>query len=572
MLRFRNPSSNLTTQIHILQVLYRKLGAKAHFGWEEMAEIVVTESSLMTAYGYSGVKAASISSQKKTSENSVKMNAKMMAEVFRVYGWVAPVNKESSYPIRFTTVGLCAATNETGAYELIKQAALGFVSPNENMSRVKSKDVVRFFPFALRTMRDMGGFLHKHELCIGPMSTDDNCQEKYDQMLEQLSANRPNMGNLKESFKQFCKEQGMTTTSVDNLTRTPISILRTAGWVESVRTKAVFTNSQLCLKITDEGIEQLNNLDLMLDFRLRDYRQAAAHEKEPLIRVGLFSMLQRAGYLLSDKQSDQLEEDKQQIAHILGGKELLFSPYQTISADEVDQALGIDLKTEAYSESGVKAQSIQFSVPEFELGETITDHDLESAEGLAPLRKSAQELYTHLESVLSEKKSKDAAVSTLFRSYRILKQDSFYPLIADLFSIIGFPCKESRAGDNGARWDAIVADAVDTIPIEIKSPMEEEYLSLKAVRQALENKVILLSRQHHPTRRETTSLAVGYHLPNSRAEVSTLIDYFYNSYQVRIGLIGLETLLELAIEAVSSKRQPHRTAISELKGVLRNEI
>ena len=42
--------------------------------------------------------------------------------------------------------------------------------------------------------------------------------------------------------------------------------------------------------------------------------------------------------------------------------------------------------------------------------------------------------------------------------------------------------------------DAYVkVNSVD-IPIEIKSPTEEEFLSTKAVRQALENKIILLSR------------------------------------------------------------------------------
>lgn len=572
MLRFRNPSSNLDTQIRILQVIYQKLGASARFGWEEMAEIVVTESNLMTAYGYSGARAASISSRKSTSEDSVKMNAKMIAEVFRVYGWVAPVSKESSYPVRFTTVGICAATNKTGALELIKQAALGFVSPNENMSKVKSKDVIRFFPFALRTIRDMGGYLHKNELCIGPMSTDDNAPEKYSQMLEMLSENRPDMNDLKLSFRDFCEAQGMSMQSVDNLTRTPISILRTVGWVESIRTKEVFTSSQQCLKITDAGIRQIEYVESMLDFRLSDYLQADPRDKGALIRVGLYSMLQHAGYILSDDQSEQLKNDSQRISHILSGKELLFSPYQTISADEVDRALGISVEASEPAEISQEELPAPFRIAEFELGETITGDDLKIGGDISSFRQSARKLYDYLDHTIANSKSKKHAVSYLFESYRGSKQDSFYPLIADLFSIIGFPCRESRAGDNGARWDAIIVDSKDSIPIEIKSPTEEEYLSLKAVRQALENKIILLSRQHHNSRRETTSLVVGYHLPNSRAEVSTLIDYFYHSYQVRIGLIGLETLLELAVESVSSQRQPQKNSVIELKGILKNEI
>jgi hypothetical protein len=47
----------------------------------------------------------------------------------------------------------------------------------------------------------------------------------------------------------------------------------------------------------------------------------------------------------------------------------------------------------------------------------------------------------------------------------------------------------------------MIVDATDSIPIEIKSPGEEMELSVKALRQAVENKVILLSRNQFPTRR-----------------------------------------------------------------------
>lgn len=99
-------------------------------------------------------------------------------------------------------------------------------------------------------------------------------------------------------------------------------------------------------------------------------------------------------------------------------------------------------------------------------------------------------------------------------------QPVFYPLIADLFCILGFNCTATRAGINYERWDAIAIDDDFTIPIEIKSPSEEEYISIKAVRQALENKIILLSRKTYNTDWDTVSLAVGYHMLHDRAEVN----------------------------------------------------
>ena len=86
--------------------------------------------------------------------------------------------------------------------------------------------------------------------------------------------------------------------------------------------------------------------------------------------------------------------------------------------------------------------------------------------------------------------------------------------------------------------------------IEIKSPTEEQHLSLKAIRQALENKVILLSRGTHPTLPETTSLAVGYYLPNHRAEVTNLMSDFKTAFGYNIGIIDLKTLLTIAVTIV----------------------
>lgn len=73
---------------------------------------------------------------------------------------------------------------------------------------------------------------------------------------------------------------------------------------------------------------------------------------------------------------------------------------------------------------------------------------------------------------------------------------------------------------------------------------------MKAVRQALENKVILLSRRSYNTDWNTVTLAVGYYPPNERAEVSRLIVNIKDTYCIRIGIIDLHSLLRLACETV----------------------
>ncbi len=81
------------------------------------------------------------------------------------------------------------------------------------------------------------------------------------------------------------------------------------------------------------------------------------------------------------------------------------------------------------------------------------------------------------------KKAIDRTVNCL----RSSDKSSYYPLVGTLLTSIGLSTVVSRAGDTNNRMDAVVVDKLDSIPIEIKSPTETEYINVKAVRQAVEN-------------------------------------------------------------------------------------
>ncbi|CUJ95998.1 Uncharacterised protein [Achromobacter xylosoxidans] len=93
-------------------------------------------------------------------------------------------------------------------------------------------------------------------------------------------------------------------------------------------------------------------------------------------------------------------------------------------------------------------------------------------------------------------------------------------------------------------------------------------LSTKAVRQALENKVILLSRGGLETRPELASLVVGNRLPNERGEMSNLIDDVFNAFGLRLGVIDLTTLAHLALRAVREGVTIDTEQLSQLRGFL----
>ncbi len=137
--------------------------------------------------------------------------------------------------------------------------------------------------------------------------------------------------------------------------------------------------------------------------------------------------------------------------------------------------------------------------------------------------------------IISENKEKgyEYLLEYLYKKYENSNKDVFYPLIGDIFKYLGYNCRVSRNGTNYERYDAIIISD-KSIPIEIKSPGEEKNISVKAVRQALENKITLLSRKNYSTDWNTSTFVVGYNLPNNRAEVSTLIKDIKSTYNITI--------------------------------------
>lgn len=122
----------------------------------------------------------------------------------------------------------------------------------------------------------------------------------------------------------------------------------------------------------------------------------------------------------------------------------------------------------------------------------------------------------------------------------------FYEVIGDILEEIGFnKVSVTREGDTNNRMDAIIIDDKRSIPIEIKSPKEVEYINVKSVRQSLENKIVLLSRKFYSTEIEVTTLAIGYDYPNDRSGVYETIDDIFDAFNIKVGIISLSTLLKM---------------------------
>lgn len=571
MIRFRNPGTQYSTQIQVIKQLYAELGTQAYFTLDDMA-VVIARSRLMTAYGYAGDDAIRLSHTDQESMNSAKMNAKMYAEVFRMLGWVTPYSEDSSYPLVFTYIGVHVALSTGDCSRLYEQCVLGINNPTQLTENMRYTEKVRFFKCALRTFIDLGGVMYKHELCLGPMSVDDEDETAYQNMLSTIRSLRGNASRLKTAFSQLAASLGMKPTPVDNCTRLPIAFMKSCNWIESINDRSLYNRSMSCLRITQHGRDVYESIKDMCDMRLEYFSHLPPEQQQALIRLGTYSMLERSGYDMSSV-SDLMGTDRIACANILDGRELLFSPCQTLRRNNVESALNIrfgegtgsqyDIGTFESTVDVRTALSVietwELNIPEEAATELLTEaEDVDFLSRVNALKVSGL--------------SSGQIVDELFCYYEDATQTTFYPLISTLFKVMGFHCSFSRPGDNGARWDAIIDDPERSVPIEIKSPTEEQHLSIKAIRQALENKIILLSRKTHITTPEVSTLAVGYYMPNERAEVSRLIADIKATYGYKIGVIDLKSLLSLAVSVLVDGKGFDKEKLYGLEGLMNAHI
>jgi hypothetical protein len=149
-----------------------------------------------------------------------------------------------------------------------------------------------------------------------------------------------------------------------------------------------------------------------------------------------------------------------------------------------------------------------------------------------------------------------------------LRQGDFYPLVAALFTVAGFPVWRPVQGDTNNRVDLILVDDEDSLPVEVKSQTEVSVINVKSVQQALENKIILDERAFLPSQPSSSTLVVGYGYPPVRSDVIELIDDIYHAYDIRIGLVSMKRLYRLALERTMTGSPAPRSVLNSLKGPL----
>lgn len=566
MLRFPNPGSTIANFVAVYSAAFRALNGRV-VTLDDIVRAVV-DANLATSSGYVGEEAVNRSTRDDRSRDPLYNQMKMYAELFRTMGWLHPT-ATSSLNYTFTLLGeqLVAAGQEY--WPLVKYCVLGIAYPTRVLAVMGDADV-RPFAFILRTMQANGGYLSRDEMIVGPLSAaSDRDVAVVADVDAKIAAARRSAAAMNAALTALSESRGIQVNTLHNYTRWPIAVLRDSGWVEVDQAQFEDGKKYRVFRLTESGREAADMVIDAIDVRLLDVEALQPKARDAVAVVSHFRMLNRAGFDITPLRSrvDKALPTAVGVLPELADTErpILFSPFQALSLGDIGRAFP-SAPAAAQLDRAVGAVATTGQVGRDDRSHLFVQPKLVVAQGKAAGETDAlkEELVAHLEITSDARK----AAALFCERHAKDTKEIFYPLVTHLFQILGFRSDYSRAGVNYQRWDACVWVGQHALPVEIKSPTEELFLATKAVRQALENKVVLLSRGGLNTTRELSSLVVGFRLPSERGDMSNLIDNVFDAFGFRLGVIDLETLAYLAARTLRDGVTIDADQLAHLRGFL----
>lgn len=555
MLRIANPGSDIPTFVRVFRELFDELNQLKSFTLDDMSATLVARN-LMTSSGYMGSEALERGFREDRSRDAPYNQSKMYSELLRVLGWIHPTDARLRF--KFTFLGAHMVSAHPDAVTLIDQCLIGIAVPNPFVE-VRTRTRQRPFAAILRAADELDGMITRDEMIIGPLSlVNDRDREEWSEMIALIQNTRGSKTKLDNEITRVGNARRITSVTMRNYTRFPVAALPDIGWADRIATNNIYGRGVPFLRLTEYGARTVRDVRGMLDLRAEDLERFDPTCREAAIRLGFYQLLSRAGFDTSPFSRVMSEDSTALQARGIPKRELLFSPFQELMMSDIvplfpDIAGAIEGSALTSRNQKAEEPTAQTLVPLIS--------GLREVSGTEPLTEVIRE-FGHAGL------SPEQIATLMHAKYANANKTEFYPLIAGMFRVLGFDCENPRPGVNYQRYDAIIKDPRASIPIEIKSPGEELFLSVKAVRQALENKVILLSRAAFASDRETTSLVIGYNLPNDRSEVVSLTEDILRAFALNIGIIDFQTLVRLAAEKVLNHLTPEPSSFGKLSGIL----
>ena len=570
MIRFPNPGSDIDNIVRIFYEIFDALNSRDFFSPDDISSTLI-DRNLVTSHGYVGRKALLRSTRQDKSRDSLYNQSKSYSELFKILGWLHPLERKLNF--QFTYFGAHVVEARLNPSAILEESVLGIAYPNEILN-VKGNNQLRLFATFLRTLGALDGLLARDELIVGPMCLDDDRDDQlFSNMVKEIQSLRGSWQTLDDKMKAVVNQRGIKRKTMENYVRIPLSMLKRIGWTR-VETNEVIYNKPIKFdKLTDKGYGILELIEESKDIRKIDLEKIDKATKDAIIRLSFYQILGRAGFDTNPVES-ALVEDRILVENYLGSAEqpLLFSPFQELHSDYLHSIFPKFSGSEtsktpiklpfSYAHGGTT--KVQYSPVEIK-GE-IVPHIQESSSDHQNVGREIPDVFKE---PIERNWDLETSIEYIMSQYADVNKDVFYPSVEKLFKAVGYDCKLSKTGGNYERWDAIISSSKHSIPIEIKSPGEEKFLSVKAIRQALENKIILLARAVYPTEFQDTSLVVCYNLPNDRSEVNSLINDVFEVYGIVIGVIDFRTLLQISGSYLLMKKAHNRDQLEKSRGFIR---
>ena len=556
MHRFPNPGSTLDNIVNIFVFIYENIDRNNIFNLHDMQEILVL-NGLISSSGNIGIEALLGGSNKDLSRDKTYNQCKMYAEIYRSLGWIQSGEKALLY--NFTLLGdhVVRATNRT---PIISKCFLGMAFPNEVLA-VKGDYELRPFVAILKTMKRLNGVLSRDEMILGPLSlSDDTNDQKFDEMCQNLINLRLDSDDFNEALDKMTKARKISKTTAGNYTRLPLGVLRDLDWALPVEDNVNYSKIQNTYKMTQNGKSVLASvINNHRDIRMKNLKSLSEDKIVKLSKYSFYKTLEYCNFDISNLDFD-FSELTNEINSEFGTDNILFSPFQQLSRDTLFDIFQDSMPVTKRASTYVPTENVSQNTVS-RLQESIIPVENEPHTESNAFSKEVQ--------LLLHDHTEEEVASKIKETYKGYTKEKFYPLIGNIFNSMGIQCDIPPHGVNSRRWDAILlSEEEDSIPIEIKSPTEELHISVKAVRQALENKIILQSRQAVPNKQETSTYAVGFELPNARAEVSELINDIEKIYGIKIAIMGIDELLRLSVNCIAANKTIAFDNLAKTKGII----
>lgn len=568
MLRFPNPGSTLENFVEVFVVTFVRYQGQI-IDLDDIVEVVV-DSNLATSSGYMGREAVIRSKREDRTRDPLFNQLKMYAELFRSLGFLHST-ETLALNYTFTLLGEQLVVAKREWKSLLRETALGIAYPNHVLKLRGSHDL-RPFATILQTMLVCDGWLTRDEMIIGPLNAESDRRTVDREIIaNKILSMRSDPESAIKALEEVKASRGVQINTLRNYTRWPIAVLRDLGWAEKCRHSCRKNNRTFEIhRLTQLGINQAQWLGEAVDVRVDQVDSLTFDQKRVFARKSHFSMMERSGFDITSV-SGQLQAESGALKSVLKelnipeDREILFSPFQSLSASDIINIF--QTPKQFYKKELIKKVTDGKIIGRGRRDELFVRPNFIEVDTMQE-EKESDKVKAELDVLVNKFQSTEEATDNFVKSRKIDTQTQFYPLITHLFQIVGFRSDYSRSGVNYQRWDACIWLNKYAIPIEIKSPAEELFLSNKAIRQAIENKIILLARGGLDTERKLTTLIVGYKIPNERADMSTLIEDVYKTFDFKIGVIDLRTLTYLAIRAITDSVTVDEEQISNLKGFL----